>query len=69
MPKTTTTIYSVGDRVQVKTGRAHDSMTKEKSGTIVEITTPALGIKFDGMTTVHRWYADEEVKFVRRGLL
>ena len=43
--KTTTTSYSVGDRVQVKPGKEHDSMTKDKKGTIVEITTPALGIK------------------------
>ncbi len=60
--KTTTTIYRVGDRVQVKPGKGHDSMTKDKKGTIVEITTPALGIKFDGMTMVHKWYTDDEVK-------
>ena len=64
MSKTTTTIYSVGDRVQVKPGKEHDSMTKDKKGTIVEITTPALGIKFDGMTMVHKWYTDDEVKAV-----
>lgn len=60
--KTTTTSYSVGDRVQVKPGKEHDPMTKDKKGTIVEITTPALGIKFDGMTMVHKWYTDDEVK-------
>ena len=54
----------MGDRVQVKPGKEHDSMTKDKKGTIVEITTPALGIKFDGMTMVHKWYTDEEVKAV-----
>lgn len=62
MSKTTTTIYSVGDRVQVKEGINHDGMTKGKKGTIVEITTPALGIQFDGMKMVHKWYADSEVK-------
>lgn len=60
--KTTTTIYRVGDRVQLKPSKEHDSMTKGKKGTIVEITTPALGIKFDGMTMVHKWYTDDEVK-------
>lgn len=62
--KTTTTVYSVGDRVKVKPGKAHDEMTRGKSGTIVEIATPALGVKFDGMTMVHKWYADEEVESV-----
>ena len=62
MSKTTTTTYRVGDRVQVKAGKEHDSMTKDKKGTIVEITTPALGIKFDGMSMVHKWYTDDEVK-------
>lgn len=60
--KTTTTFYNVGDRVKVKEGAGHDGMTKNKTGTIVEIDTPALGIKFDGMTMVHKWYTDKEVK-------
>jgi hypothetical protein len=59
--KTTTTIYNVGDKVKVKPGKEHDTMTKNKSGTIVEISTPALGIRFDGMTMTHKWYADDEV--------
>lgn len=62
MAKTTTTVYSVGDRVQVKPGKNHDSMTKDAKGKIVEISTPALGIQFDGMSGVHKWYADDEVK-------
>lgn len=62
MAKTTTTAYNVGDRVQVKASKEHDTMTKDKKGTIVEITTPALGIQFDGMTMVHKWYSDDEVK-------
>lgn len=60
--KTTTTIYSVGDRVQLRPGKEHDSMTKDKKGTIVVIATPAIGIKFDGMTGVHKWYTDDEVR-------
>lgn len=55
------TRYSVGQRVRVKPGKEHDEMTKGKTGTIVEIGTPALGIKFDGMKDVHRWYTDAEV--------
>lgn len=62
MAKTTTTSFNVGDRVQVKPGKEHDTMTKDKKGTIVKITTPALGIKFDGMSMVHKWYTDDEVK-------
>lgn len=62
MAKITTTAYNVGDRVQVKSGKEHDTMTKDKKGTIVEITTPALGIKFDGMAGTHKWYTDDEVK-------
>lgn len=62
MENTTTTVYSVGDRVQVKAGKEHDKMTKDKKGTIVEISTPALGIVFDGMPMVHKWYIDDEVK-------
>lgn len=60
--KTTTTKFKVGDRVQVKPGKEHDSMTKGKKGKVVEIGTPALGIKFDGMSTVHKWYTDDEVQ-------
>ena len=40
--KTTTTKFKVGDRVQVKPGKEHDSMTKGKKGKGVEIGTPAL---------------------------
>ena len=62
MAKTTTTVYSVGDRVQVKPGKNHDAMTKNAKGKIVEISTPALGIQFDGMSGTHKWYADDEVQ-------
>lgn len=62
MSKTTTTKYSIGDRVKVKPGKVHDDMTKGKTGTIQEITTPALGIRFDGMTKMHKWHTDDEVE-------
>lgn len=58
---TKTSQYNVGDRVKVKPGKEHDEMTKGKTGTIVEINTPALGVKFDGMSMTHKWYADDEV--------
>lgn len=62
MGVTTSTKYNVGDRVKVKAGKEHDTMVKGKTGTIKEINTPALGIKFDGMAEVHKWYVDEEVE-------
>lgn len=58
------TVYSVGDRVQVKAGKEHDSMVKGKQGTIVQISTPALGISFDGSVEIHKWYTDNELKKV-----
>lgn len=63
MPKTTTTKFSIGDRVRVRTGMGHNSATKEKTGFIQEIVTPALGVKFDGMP-MHKWYADEDLEGV-----
>lgn len=56
------TRYKVGDRVKVKPGKGHDAMTKDKVGVIKEISTPALGIKFDGMAETHKWYVDDEVQ-------
>ena len=58
---TKTSVHNVGHRVKVKPGKEHDEMTKGKTGTIVEISTPALGVRFDGMTGTHKWYADDEV--------
>lgn len=56
--------YALGDKVQIASGKEHDAMTKGKVGTIVEISTPALGIKFDGMEGVHKWFTDSEVERV-----
>ena len=62
MARTSITTRSIGDRVKVRAGKEHDSMTKGKAGTVVEIDTPALGIRFDGMTETHHWYTDREVE-------
>jgi len=52
----------VGDRVKVKPGKNHDEMTKNKVGTVQQVSTPALGIKFDGMSEMHKWYVEDEVE-------
>lgn len=52
----------VGDRVKVRAGQAHDGATAEAVGTVVEIATAALGVKFDGMAEVHRWYIASELQ-------
>lgn len=54
--------YQVGDRVVVRAGDAHDEMTADVAGTVVIIGTPALGVMFDGMTKVHKWYVADEVE-------
>lgn len=54
--------FQVGDRVTVKPGAEHDAMTRGKTGVIVEISTPAYGIQFDGMDGVHKWYVRDEVQ-------
>lgn len=61
------TPFELGDRVRVKRGRAHDSMTSGKTGEIVEIGTDALGIKFEGMAEVHKWYVADELEVVVHG--
>jgi len=59
--ETTTTRYDVGTRVRVKPGKNHDEETMDAEGPIVEISTPALAVKFDGMDEPHKWYVDDEV--------
>jgi hypothetical protein len=54
--------FEMGARVKVKAGRAHDAMTAEKTGTVAEVSTPALGITFDGMEGTHRWYVADELE-------
>lgn len=59
---TKTSVYNVGDKIKVKPGKEHDGMGKGEVGTIQEISTPALGVKFPSMSMVHKWYADDEVE-------
>lgn len=60
--------YAIGDRVRVKTGHAHDDMTMDAEGTIQILHGgPALGIEFDGMDSVHKWYAPDEVESISDG--
>lgn len=56
-----TTTYRIGDRVRVGAGKEHDEMTRDKAGVVRVIATPALGIEFDDMDGIHKWYVDEEV--------
>jgi hypothetical protein len=56
------TKYKIGDRVKVKAGEEHDGKIKDKIGTVAEIGTEALSIKFDGMSELHKWYVDDEVE-------
>lgn len=53
--------YKVGDRVQVKKGMEHDEETMSVPGTVELVSTPALGIRFDDMEEVHKWYVAEEL--------
>ena len=59
---TKTSVYNVGDKIKVKPGKEHDGMGKGEVGTIQEISTPALGVKFPSMSMVHKWYAVDEVE-------
>lgn len=52
----------VGDRVRVRDGMAHDEMTKNRNGTVREISTAAIGIEFDEMDGVHKWYVAAELE-------
>lgn len=61
-PGTPPSMYRVGDGVQVADGMEHDAMTRKKAGVVRVVGTPALGIEFDGMAGVHKWYVDEEVE-------
>ena len=56
------TKYKLGDRVKVKAGKEHDEKIKDKIGTVAEIGTEALSIKFEGMSKLHKWYVDDEVE-------
>lgn len=52
----------VGDRVRVKAGVEHNKMTANAVGTIAIVNGTAIGIRFDGMAGVHKWYVAEELE-------
>lgn len=56
------TKLKIGDRVKVKSGKEHDEMTKDKVGIIKKISTSALGIMFEDMDEIHKWYIEEEIQ-------
>ena len=58
-----TMALKVGDRVKVKPGKSHDSMSKDATGTVEIVSTPALGVRFDNMKDkIHKWYVEEELE-------
>jgi ATP-dependent Clp endopeptidase proteolytic subunit ClpP len=55
----------LGDRVQVRAGLEHDGMHASLVGTVQILHGgPAVGIVFDGMDEVHKWYAPDEIEVV-----
>ncbi len=55
----------LGDRVQVRAGLEHDGMHAGATGTVQILHGgPAVGIVFDGMDDVHKWYAPDEIDVV-----
>lgn len=51
---------SIGDRVKVSPGLEH--MDGHSAGTVAILHSgPAVGIVFDGMDTVHKWYVPDEL--------
>lgn len=54
------TAYALGDRVSVRAGIAHDLSHTEGVVSIIH-AGPALGITFDGMDMIHKWYVPDEV--------
>ncbi len=60
--KTASTSFQVGDAVRVRDGAEHDEMTARAVGTVVEIGTAALAIKFDGIEHIHYWYVAAELE-------
>lgn len=51
----------IGDRVKVADGKEHEPDNIGISGTVAEIGSQAIGIKFDGMKEIHHWYVAEEL--------
>lgn len=51
-----------GDRIRVRPGKEHDPKMKGATGTIAEVSTAALGIRFDDMPGIHRWHVESELE-------
>lgn len=56
------TAYAVGDRVRIAEGMEREDAPAGATGEVVEISTPALGIRFDGSDAVAHWFTDDEVE-------
>lgn len=53
--------FRIGDRVKVRSGKEHGEEMKGAVGTVAIIGTEALGIKFEGMAEIHKWYVAGEL--------
>lgn len=54
--------FAIGDRVQPRAGAEHNNMAMG-AGTVEEIATPALAVRFDAMPDeLHRWYVAAELE-------
>lgn len=51
----------VGDKVAVKRGKAHMGIGVGKKGTVKQISTPAIGVRFEGSARTHKWYTAGEL--------
>lgn len=54
--------FGVGDRIKIRKGQEHDGMTPGMAGEVAQVSTPALGILFDDMPGVHKWYVSDELE-------
>lgn len=56
-------VLPIGARVRVRPGQEHDAT--HTTGTIREISTPAIGVELDAMPgMVHRWYTASELELI-----
>ncbi len=53
---------SIGDRVKVSTGKEHMPEHTGVTGTVRIVQGQAIGIQFDGIPGVHKWYAPDELR-------
>lgn len=57
-----TASFNIGDKVRIKAGQSHDMDDMTMVGTVVEIGSPALAIKFPDDAEPHKWYVAEELE-------